>query len=245
MMYSNQMAFAIKVNGKVLREHGDVVYIPFGSEYTLLIKNVSSVRALVNVEIDGSNMTEGGSLIVNPNSSIELERSIKNGNLQQGNRFKFIERTEQIEEHRGIQVDDGLVRISYQFERIEREVYTAAVATDWSLVSLDSSVRSNSVLRNLNSTSSALPGTITCQAADVGITVPGSVSDQRFKVGSYFPVQDQQHVMVINLRGQTTQGDYVSAPITVAHKPPCPTCGSTNKATAKFCSQCGTSLIIV
>ena len=39
MMYLQKLAVAVKVNGKVLREVGDTVYIPFGSEYSILIKN--------------------------------------------------------------------------------------------------------------------------------------------------------------------------------------------------------------
>jgi hypothetical protein len=106
-MYSNKLAVAIKANGKVLREFEDSVYLPFGSEYSIFIKNKNSVRASVKIEIDGADVTEGVSLVVNPNDEIELERFIKNGNLRAGNRFKFIERSGAIERHRGIGVDDG------------------------------------------------------------------------------------------------------------------------------------------
>ena len=44
MMYNNKLVAAIKSNGKVLREFGEEVYIPFGSEYSILIKNLHSVR---------------------------------------------------------------------------------------------------------------------------------------------------------------------------------------------------------
>ena len=43
-MYLNKVAVAIKSNGKVLREQGDNVYIPFGSEYSIQVKNLNSVR---------------------------------------------------------------------------------------------------------------------------------------------------------------------------------------------------------
>ena len=114
-MYGNKLAAAIKVNGKVLREFKDTVYVPFGSEYAITIRNLHTTRAVVSVYIDGDNMVPGG-LVLNAGQSIDLERSIRNNNLTEGNKFKFIERTGQIESHRGIGIEDGLVRIEYQFE---------------------------------------------------------------------------------------------------------------------------------
>jgi hypothetical protein len=70
----------------------------------------------VNVFIDGENAVPGG-LVINPGQSVDLERWIKNGNLTEGNRFKFIERTAAIENGpRGIKDEDGLIRVEYQFE---------------------------------------------------------------------------------------------------------------------------------
>ena len=54
MMYNNKLAVAIKSAGKVLREFNkDEVYVPFGNEYSIFVKNMNSVRALVKVSIDG------------------------------------------------------------------------------------------------------------------------------------------------------------------------------------------------
>jgi hypothetical protein len=55
-------------------------------------------------------------LVIDPGRTVDLERWIKNGNLSEGNRFKFIERTGAVEQHRGIGLEDGLVRVEYQFE---------------------------------------------------------------------------------------------------------------------------------
>ena len=130
-MYGNKLATAIKVNGKVLREFKDTVYIPFGSEYTILLKNLHTTRAVVNVFIDGENAVPGG-LVVDPGREIDLERWIKNGNLSEGNRFKFIERTESIENGpRGIKIDDGLIRIEHQFEQPPRPISWTTTTTTW------------------------------------------------------------------------------------------------------------------
>ncbi len=116
MMYNQNLVASIKVKGKILREFKDTVYIPFASEYSILLKNLNTVRAVVNVFVDGENAVPGG-LVIDPGRSVDLERWIKNGNLSEGNRFKFIERTAKIEEGpRGIKEEDGLIRVEYQFE---------------------------------------------------------------------------------------------------------------------------------
>ncbi len=120
-MYQSKLAAAIKVGGKVLRESGNTVILPFGSEYSVFLKNMNSVRVLAKVEIDGQDVTST-KLIIEPNSSLELERFLRNGNLERGNRFKFIERTRTIEEHRGIKAEDGLVRVEFWTEAVTRHV---------------------------------------------------------------------------------------------------------------------------
>ena len=131
MMYNQKLVASIKVKGKILREFKDTVYIPFASEYSILLKNLNTVRAVVNVFVDGENAVPGG-LVVDPGQSVDLERWIKNGNLTEGNRFKFIERTAKIEEGpRGIKEEDGLIRVEYQFE-IPRPVINVTQTNLWS-----------------------------------------------------------------------------------------------------------------
>ncbi len=276
-MYQDRLAVAIKVNGKVLREFKDSVLIPFGSEYSILIKNLHSVRCMVRVSVDGQDATEGVSLIVDPNSSLELERFLKAGNLSQGNRFKFIERTAKIEEHRGVGVEDGLVRIEYEFE-----IEPIKMSNDW--WNKQTYVKNNEWtsgtlnyppgVRSAGNTSSSVPtkGTkgstlrssaysnvggsysdssqnFSTQNAslpmnDAGITVPGSVSNQTFNLVSGFSTDGVKHVMVLKLLGETGQ-KLVKQAVTVKTTQKCTTCGHVNKATAKFCSECGTGLVLV
>jgi hypothetical protein len=118
MMYSDKLVTCIKVHGKILREQGSVVKLPFGSEYSVLVKNLDSVRAQIKVNVDGIDATEGTQLIIPANGQIELERYIRNGNMDSGNKFKFIERTEGIESNRGIKADDGIVRVEAWREKV-------------------------------------------------------------------------------------------------------------------------------
>lgn len=251
-MYGNKLAAAIKVNGKVLREFKDTVHIPFGSEYAITIKNLHTTRAVVNVYIDGDNMVPGG-LVLNAGQSIDLERSVKNNNLTEGNKFKFIERTGAVEQHRGIGIEDGLVRIEYQFEL---PVFISSIApaqTMWDthIYPQGGIMRGSKMSGVSNGTADwiAPAGSVTCSATyasatsaqlnDVGITVPGSKSEQKFQTTTVGALDPVKHNLVFKLFGGT-----VPKPITVKHKPKCVTCGTQNKATAKFCIECGTALEI-
>ena len=122
-MYSNQLAVAIKHNGKILRETKDIVHLPFGSEFSVLVKNLNSKRVKFTLSIDGTNALDDTEIIVNANSETEIKRFIRNGNMDEGNAFKFIERTTSIEDgRRGIKVDDGIVRVEFWFEQEKPEI---------------------------------------------------------------------------------------------------------------------------
>lgn len=281
MMYGNKIAAAIKVNGKVLREFKDTVYVPFGSEYTILIKNLHTQRAVINIFIDGDNVVPGG-LVLNAGQEVDLERSIKNGNLNEGNRFKFIERTGAVEDHRGVKLEDGLIRIEHQFEKpyvpptyINDHWNTRySKGGDW--VVPQGTISTNSynvggVLRSVDiskgeqvkamattavnnycadngivAQSELHDGAATmdwCQN-EVGITVPGSRSEQKFQTVHMGVMEAERHNMIIRILGQTANNMPVEQPVTVKAKQKCDTCGHTNKATANFCTKCGTSLKI-
>ena len=285
MMHNNKLVFAIKSNGKVLREHGDTVYIPFSSEYTLYVKNLNSVRVQLKIEIDGKDIFDGDEFIVNANSSVEIERSIVGGNLSAGNRFKFIERTAGVEKHRGIQAEDGLIRIEYEFERQP----TAITNTIWDGIKgggslyyppgvrgaqfggisgasgstgdwMSSATHCSMQFATAQNCSASLSDTAISASAlrsksvpqfvnqaqiksanEAGITVPGSLSEQKFQTVAGITSDGVKHVIVMKLLGELNEVP-VTKPVTVKQKPTCQTCGKLNKATAKFCQECGTAL---
>jgi len=267
MMYNNKLAVAIKHRGKVLRESNESTILPFGSEYSIFIKNLNSVRALVTVSVDGEDVGEGTKFVINANDSIDLERFIKNGNYEAGNRFKFIERTDAIEDHRGIGIEDGLVRVEFQFEKpvvtgswtyIGGPYYNdywyrnnGGFAIGGSGASGTGDVGRGQVTFTASSSQSVVSNSVNTSnnvsqpVNDAGITVPGSVSDQKFVDAGWFPVETETHVVVLKILGETRDNVQVRKPVTVKAKPTCETCGRTNQATAKFCTECGTSLQIV
>ena len=244
-MYKNKLAVALKSTGKVLREFGDEVYLPFGSEYSIFIKNLNSVRALVSVSVDGVDVGDGTKFVVNANDSIDIERFIKDGNCNEGNRLKFVERTSGVENHRGVGIEDGLVRVEFQFEK--RMQYNSI---HWYSPSSPYWVYGSNyptVTAQYNAPTVTYTHSVTEPVDginDVGITVPGSISDQEFVDAGWFPVEDAKEVIVLKILGET-ENRQVFKPVTVKAKPKCVTCGRTNKATAKFCVECGTSLTIV
>ena len=252
-MYGNKVAAAIKVNGQVLREFKDTVYIPFGSEYSILIKNLHSQRAVVNVYIDGDNAVPNG-LVIGAFQEIELERKIVNNNLSEGNRFKFIERTEGVEQHRGIKLEDGLIRVEHQFEQppVQISQWNNSVlrGIPWGQVTASGATFSPSTTYSTTSASlnnvtvSAQGASTSAYVNDTGITVPGSKSTQSFSSTYVGTLESTTHSMVIKLVGDLGNNKPVAKPVTVKQKPKCVTCGRQNKASAKFCQACGTALEI-
>lgn len=247
-MYQNQMACAIKVDGKVLRELDGKVFLPFGSEFSLVLKNLNTRRACVRITIDGQEAVHGG-LIVNANSSVDLERFVKEGQMGQGNRFKFIERNEKVEETRGIKVDDGLIRFEVEYER-EWPAYNAYTPGSILRRGLDRNpddgvlYKSAGITGSMSNSSDSFINQAEWTSTNIaGITVPGSVSDQKFHTVS-FTGDGVKTVMVLQLLGETEKA-VVKKPITVKDKNVCSTCKHVNSATAKFCSECGTGLEIV
>lgn len=263
-MYLKNFAAAIKVNDKILREFGDTVYLPFGSEYEIRLKNINTSRTKVTIEIDGENVT-GGGLILNPYETVDLERFIRNGNLSEGNRFKFIERTNKIEDHRGIKLEDGLITIRYEFEItlptytpftpfVQKTPYTKSVPVNYydggggrrytSNVrsGLNASLAKSVLDINTNATLSA---NVALSANETGITVEGSKSNQKFNTTLWNGSIGGTNVLNIKMLGETEENKKVREPVTVKTKLECKTCGTVNPATSNFCSECGTSLQLI
>lgn len=268
MMYNQKFAAAIKVKGRVLRENKETVLVPFASEYSVLLKNLNTVRAVVNVFIDGENAVPGG-LVIDPGRTVDLERWIKNGNLSEGNKFKFIERTGAVEAHRGIKLEDGLIRVEFQFERpytppswLDTTRWSKQVGTPYSDTpyygtticsnsyqgpmrgrGMSGSVASAS-LNNISIGTTAVAQNATASYNDAGITVAGSKSDQTFQTTTVGALEYEKHTIVLKLLGETLDNKPVVKEVTVKSKPKCVTCGRQNKHNAKFCTECGTALEI-
>jgi hypothetical protein len=300
-MYNSKLAVAIKHNGKILRETKDIVHLPFGSEFSVLVKNLNSKRVKFTLHIDGTDALDGTEIIVNANSETEIKRFIRNGNMDEGNAFKFIERTSAIEDGpRGIKVDDGVVRVEFWFEQDKPEIkindiywekhhyrdyyqqpyfINGITRTGWGPMygttgvsgslgdyvgGASASIASGQVINQFNGTNNATFSATSASAQslsdvmpdiakaaadaiaknDIGITVPGSKVEQKFTTIYGFLSEANSNTIILRLVGAVGEVE-VTKPITVAHKPECITCGRVNKATSRFCTDCGTALTLL
>lgn len=231
MMYGNKLAAAVKVNGQILRESGPTVLLPFQSEYSILIKNLHSTRVAVSIFIDGRDVMNGRRLIVNPGATSEIERFVTD--LDAGRKFKFIERTEAIESHRGIDISDGLIELRYQFEYAQpaylnqmSRAITKGISGD-----LYQATYASNASASLNSAP--------------GITAEGSKSTQTFKDVSLGTMDPTSHTLVIQLAGTSPQGAIVKTPVTVKSKKTCNSCGKSWSSKYEYCPDDGTFLRVV
>jgi len=300
-VYKQNLVVVIKVNGKILREDGDIVRLPFNNTYSILIKNLNSVKALVSVSIDGKDILNGNQLIVNPNSDVELERFVDD--LNRGNKFLFIQKSKEIAEHRGDFIDDGCIRVEYSFEaqpEIQHHInhiyhdqyhynnywyypniypWTNYPTVTYSSGGTYCSDNVNSGCNDLNdlvlrfcnvqnvqsvqqdtqkqintnfvsaqgcnfSTSDVTLDSIDSFApkSEEGVTVKGSVSDQKFQIGSIGKLEDQKHVIILRLVGYKTNNEVITKPITVNERLICSSCGTSNVSINQYCRKCGTFL---
>ena len=304
MVYSKHFVAAIKTGSKILRESNNsnnspTVQLPFGSEFSILMKNMSTQKAVVKISIDGSDVLNGRSIIVNPNSDLELERFLTDSNI--GNRFKFIEKTEQISDHRGDRVDDGIVRIEFQFEAVQPPIVynglsnwgyqqnhyhwnnnvfrsgfdgiqiggsltngqnalyssnisdcvgshdshgTATInnisSTTVNYSATASGISSKGIMRGMSigtasATASAAP------ASTDGITVKGSISEQKFVQGYIGELEPEKHVITLMLKGMMDKKPVV-VPVTTKMKSKCEICGTVFRGFPNNCSNCGAAI---
>lgn len=113
MVYQKKFVVVVKHNGKILRGQDDnTVYLPFNSEYSVVLKNLNSRDAVASISIDGQSI--GNDLIIKAGDTVEVERFIQD--LDCGHRFRFIQKTREISDHRGDRLDDGLIRVEYRFQ---------------------------------------------------------------------------------------------------------------------------------
>jgi len=265
MMYHQKFVAVVKVDGKVLRERGDIVTLPFQSEYSLLLKNLESRSASVKVSIDGQDVLYGSSLIIRPNEETELMGVLHGSQVR--NRFKFIKKTSKVQEHRGDRIDDGIIRVEFAFEK-EKPKKVSSHEYHYHYYppillkgGLEDHWSSNNVTFTSNSSDAsnqAPKSTVVCDSLgggepratssyfnqvgsipqqDEGITVEGSRISQNFQYGCIGEL-DSSEVIILRMKG--TDGPA----LTTKTKLTCKTCGTQSKSSAKFCPECGTSLEI-
>lgn len=273
MTFKDNFVAEVKCNGRILRVIDGIVYLPFGSEYSILLKNLDSRKASIRVHIDGGDVLNGQSLLLEPNTETELTGELRGNAVR--NRFKFIEKTEQISNHRGDRIDDGMIRIEFAYEKPTPKIrqiineyhhyYHHHHNYDyWPKPSpyrwTTDSVVYGSVSETQNISNNA--GNQTLGSADAPenisqtfnqMSVQTPINDMGITVKGSETYQQFQYgsigdledsqVITIQLRGQTAKSTPVQQPLTVKAKVTCPTCGTRSKSNTKYCPNCGTYLL--
>jgi len=242
MVYLEKFVVAVKVDGKILREYSDIVYLPFGSEYSVLLKNLDSRKCVVDLDIDGENVLDNSRIIIHPNDSVELYGFKKNSRVT--NKFKFIEKTKEISDYRRDRIDDGIIRVEVTFERPQPVINWNCLPQYYSLndtIKYNWDYTAQSItLYNCGAVSNSCTTTM---GYDDGITVKGSDNvDQTFQKGYIGLLEDNSTVIILKLKGINENKNEVLIPVTVKNKLRCKTCGRMWESKHKYCGSCGTFL---
>lgn len=266
MVFSNQFVVSIKCNGKVLREQQDKVFLPFGSEYSILLKNLSSKKSLVTIEIDGENVLDNYQYVINENETKELKRFIINGDLNIGPTFKFIERNESIEKNRGVKLEDGIIRITYQFADLLSSIITSgSYIHPYHYNTYPTFSVGGCCSRGIGGGGDVSPNTTSVYSAscnsldgasntsnvilneninknDNGITVKGKDTNQKFNIShDNYTNYSPKYSICVQLKGYKGN-NIVEKPLEVDRKLECSVCHVVNRSINKFCRECGNNL---
>jgi hypothetical protein len=253
MMFNNDFVGVVVNRGKIMRETKNslgenVVNLPFGSEYAVRLKNLNTVKSVVDVEIDGVSAASG--LIISPGTTFELKGFLEGMHVR--NRFRFIKKTKEISNHRGDRIDDGIVRISYRFEKLQPVYYIEpwpmrSIVPDQSpwqftYTSYNSGYGTGGVQSGGSTQNNCCFVNQVMDKTSDGITVKGSETRQDFVYGHTNPLEAHAHVINIKLVGYSDSGVAVQKPITTKTKLRCSTCGRKWPSRFKFCPNCTTYL---
>jgi len=191
MAYQQGVVASIFINNKPVREFNfkgqRTCKIPFGSEYQIFIKNRTSSRGYVSIDIDGTDVLGFKQLVMKPHDEIMLERFVDD--LDRGKKFRFISleegmRTGEIQDPTN--EDNGLITVTFYKEIIEPPTTIHVTGTKITQCQVGgASLTSDTVLR-----------------AYTGATVEGANSSQNFSLTEeVFPTECTPIELSIKLIG--------------------------------------------
>lgn len=271
-MFKNSFAVAIKHNGQVLSENKESVFLPFGSEYSISLKNLNSLTAFVKIFIDGKEVTPLRGIEMDPKQSFDINRF-----YDKNNSFKFIELTEEIKKQRGSDLEDSLVRVEVRFDeaeslfdkmnRLEKTTIGPSIGRDisfpepyivdggpGSLFPPGGLVPQPSICDSIRYQAKDFTGDMTTAATATfasngdnarGITVSGSPAQEAY------PGKESYSKQMRSLSSETIfnflltgfqDNQVIDTAVTNKSKKICPTCGKKYKYKYNYCPMDGTYL---
>lgn len=192
-MFIKGYALSVKIKNEHLREkkvkleNGQEqrqVFLPFDSEYSLFIKNKNTTRAKVQIKIDGKFIHPIDNFyILDSLSSMEIERFILDGNLDKGEKLKFVDVTKSGEEPGLTSNGEVEVFVYPELEQIWRDrfyqnenvIYQNAINEN-AIIHCGATYTSNQFMDQ--------PLTMCCNTQQVqqGVTIGGGESQQKFAI---------------------------------------------------------------
>jgi len=128
-MYSSNFVASVLVGGKIVREEGNTVKVPFGGEYCVRLRNKNNTLCIVDLYVDGELANTVGSLVLEGNSYYDVRGFLtKLGNHK---KFQFVKLSDNRVRQPG-ELENGIIEARFylqkQVERVkevivERPIY--------------------------------------------------------------------------------------------------------------------------
>ena len=123
MVYSNKFVICILVNGKVQKEKKNgVVNLPFGTEYTIRLRNKNDRRCCADIYIDGE-CVSGGGYVVDANDYMDIKR---HNDRDRAFKFVSLDSEDAVDYGKNGDNDDGekgTIEVRFRMEKEDRVKY--------------------------------------------------------------------------------------------------------------------------
>lgn len=258
-MYQNGFVASIKINDRTVEEKDSKVVMPFDTEFSIMLKNRNDRKAVARIYIDGEEITKKGRVIIDANSSVDIERYLDES-LENGKKFKFVKLsnekvTDKHDSEKGfIEVRFQLIKavlnnVIYHTEHVYHRRNHWLNDLDWHPFYYSTSPVT------FNTNTSGGKGSIcnySCSSSPVvstnhdaylqgnhiveekGATIKGSDSSQKFSYSYVGELEQNETVIRMNLVG--TENKEVASQYVILH---CVKCGKAFDKNDNFCAKCG------
>jgi len=269
MAYDSQFVICVLHNGHPVREINGTVSVPFNSEYKIRLKNKHNyLRAKARVWIDGRKTSNLGDFILKAGETLDLERFLDN-DLDSGNRFKCVPLSDG-RVNDPTDPSNGIIKVEFYREQEPFNNITITDPKPWK----PTKPWDGNITGGMTYDISTVPftftsgggGGTTCSTnvsniqssnfagavyvnADVGATVEGSISGQKFVYGEEFSTEFFPVTLTLKLKGIDFSQREAAEISRALDKPKvhkkvrfCAHCAKRRSRMAdKFCPRCGNS----
>lgn len=239
-MYNEGLAVTLLGAEGTFSEKKGLVYVPFGTEYKIRLKNTLDIPIVADILIDGE-PAFNRSIYVRGRQTIVLEGDEDNY------AFKFIKRTDKIKRHRGPKRNDSIVKIIFRKEIIPSMKYIGPwiVFDPWN--NDQPSLRRDPWYQpniTFDVSNNKIEATYTANTSEEGkgITTKGQEVDQHFVNVDSGVLSMDEYEVVLKLTGLYSDLEKVTKVKPTRKKIQCNVCGTHQKASHLYCCECGTNL---